>query len=876
MRLARLISALIFATSIGGASFAQTPASEKPAYLNPDLPTEVRVDDLVSRMTLEEKASQVVHQAKAIPRLGVPAYNWWSEALHGVLTDHVTVFPEPIGLAATFDAPAIHEMAVAISTEARAKHHELIRNGTFNATGLDFWAPNLNIFRDPRWGRGQETYGEDPYLTGVMGSAFVRGMQGDDSKYLRTIATPKHFAVHSGPEPLRHQFDAKVSRHDMEDTYLPAFRAAVTEGKAGSVMCVYNSVNGEPGCANNFLLQAKLRDQWQFGGYVVSDCDAVLDIERGHHFVKTAAEAAAVSMARGTDLDCNEPGDDSSHYVDAVNQGLLSLQDLDRSVKRLFRARFQLGMFDPPELVAYARIPYSETDSEAHRQLANKLARESMVLLENNGILPLRESVKQIAVVGPLADSTKVLLGNYNGSTSRMTSALDGIRKQFPSAHLTFSPGTEPLREKTVPIPGNFLSTEDGKPGLKAEYFQGVNLAGPPALLRTDKQIDFEFNGAVAPGLGPLNFSARWTGVLRPDKTATYEIGASGDDGYRLWIDGKLVAEDWSTHGVTTKISKLDLQKGRSYSIKMEYFQGGGGAVAKLVWIPPDSASEDFLGRAIADAKRADVVIAIVGITSELEGEEMTVNLPGFKGGDRTSLDLPKQEEDLLKAMKQTGKPLVVVLMNGSALSVTWAKKNADAVLDAWYSGEEGGKAIAETLAGINNPAGRLPVTFYTGIDQLPAFEDYSMKGRTYRYFAGTPLYPFGFGLSYSKFTYSNLKLSTAILKARDPLTVEADVRNTSAIAGDEVVQLYLGFPAVDGAPIRALRGFSRIHLAAGEAQHVQFKLSPRELSLVNAVGDRMVGPGDYLITVGGGQPGTGAPTVESRFSIQGEQKLPE
>ena len=876
MRLARLISALIFATSIGGASFAQTPASEKPAYLNPDLPTEVRVDDLVSRMTLEEKASQVVHQAKAIPRLGVPAYNWWSEALHGVLTDHVTVFPEPIGLAATFDAPAIHEMAVAISTEARAKHHELIRNGTFNATGLDFWAPNLNIFRDPRWGRGQETYGEDPYLTGVMGSAFVRGMQGDDSKYLRTIATPKHFAVHSGPEPLRHQFDAKVSRHDMEDTYLPAFRAAVTEGKAGSVMCVYNSVNGEPGCANNFLLQAKLRDQWQFGGYVVSDCDAVLDIERGHHFVKTAAEAAAVSMARGTDLDCNEPGDDSSHYVDAVNQGLLSLQDLDRSVKRLFRARFQLGMFDPPELVAYARIPYSETDSEAHRQLANKLARESMVLLENNGILPLRESVKQIAVVGPLADSTKVLLGNYNGSTSRMTSALDGIRKQFPSVHLTFSPGTEPLREKTVPIPGNFLSTEDGKPGLKAEYFQGVNLAGPPALLRTDKQIDFEFNGAVAPGLGPLNFSARWTGVLRPDKTATYEIGASGDDGYRLWIDGKLLAEDWSTHGVTTKISKLDLQKGHSYSVKMEYFQGGGGAVAKLVWIPPDSASEDFLGRAIADAKRADVVIAIVGITSELEGEEMTVNLPGFKGGDRTSLDLPKQEEDLLKAMKQTGKPLVVVLMNGSALSVTWAKKNADAVLDAWYSGEEGGKAIAETLAGINNPAGRLPVTFYTGIDQLPAFEDYSMKGRTYRYFAGTPLYPFGFGLSYSKFTYSNLKLSTAILKARDPLTVEADVRNTSSIAGDEVVQLYLGFPAVDGAPIRALRGFSRIHLAAGETQHVQFKLSPRELSLVNAVGDRMVGPGDYLITVGGGQPGTDAPTVESRFSIQGEQKLPE
>ena len=374
MRLSRLLPVLIlvlFACSSNSRMFAQRSGSEKPAYLNPALSIEVRVDDLISRMTLEERASQVVHQAKAIPRLGVPAYNWASEALHGVVTDHVTVFPEPIGLAATFDASLVREMAVVIGTEARAKHHELIRNG-FTTTGLDFWAPNLNIFRDPRWGRGQETYGEDPYLTGVMGTAFVRGMQGDDPKYLRAIATPKHYAVHSGPEPLRHMFDAKVSKHDMEDTYLPAFRAAVTDGQAGSVMCVYNRVNGEPGCANNFLLQDQLRDRWQFRGYVVSDCDAVLDIQRGHHFVNTPAEAAAVSMARGTDLDCNDPGDDSSSYVAAVKQGLLSLQDLDRSVKRLFRARFQLGMFDPPEMVAYARTPYSEADSEPHRQLATQ------------------------------------------------------------------------------------------------------------------------------------------------------------------------------------------------------------------------------------------------------------------------------------------------------------------------------------------------------------------------------------------------------------------------------------------------------------------------------------------------------------------------
>ncbi len=877
MRLSRLLPVLIlvlFACSSNSRMFAQRSGSEKPAYLNPALSIEVRVDDLISRMTLEERASQVVHQAKAIPRLGVPAYNWASEALHGVVTDHVTVFPEPIGLAATFDASLVREMAVVIGTEARAKHHELIRNG-FTTTGLDFWAPNLNIFRDPRWGRGQETYGEDPYLTGVMGTAFVRGMQGDDPKYLRAIATPKHYAVHSGPEPLRHMFDAKVSKHDMEDTYLPAFRAAVTDGQAGSVMCVYNRVNGEPGCANNFLLQDQLRDRWQFRGYVVSDCDAVLDIQRGHHFVNTPAEAAAVSMARGTDLDCNDPGDDSSSYVAAVKQGLLSLQDLDRSVKRLFRARFQLGMFDPPEMVAYARTPYSEADSEPHRQLATQLARESMVLLKNNGILPLCKPLKTIAVVGPLADSTKVLLGNYNGATLRMTSALDGIRRQFPSAQVSFSPGTSLLRDP-VPIPADLLWTDDGKPGLKAEYFQGIELAGAPALVRIEKQRDFEFTIPIAPGLGPVNLSARWTGVLRPDKTATYEIGAAGDDGYRVWIDGKLVAEDWSSHEFTTKLSKLNLEKGHNYSIKMEYFQLEGQAAARLVWMPATTTNENLLNEAVEAAKKADVVIAVVGITSELEGEEMTVDLPGFKGGDRTSLNLPREEEDLLKAVKQTGKPLVVVLMNGSPLSANWADQNADAILEAWYAGEEGGTAIAETLAGVNNPAGRLPVTFYTGVEQLPAFEDYSMKGRTYRYFTGIPLYPFGYGLSYSKFAYSNLKLSTDTLLAGESLTVEADVRNTSEVGGDEVVQLYLIFPADDGAPLRALRSFSRIHLVSGMTQRVQFTLSPRDLSMVNLAGDRTIAPGNYRISVGSGQPGTGAATVETKVSIRGQQSLPE
>ena len=848
-----------------------TQAESQPAYLNPALPVDQRVDDLVSRMTLEEKASQVVHSAAAIPRLNVPAYNWWTEALHGVASGVATVFPEPIGLAATFDAPLVHTMGIAIGTEARAKHHEDIRQGNYLGVGLDFWAPNINIFRDPRWGRGQETYGEDPYLTGRMGVAYVTGMQGDDPKYLRVISTPKHYAVHSGPEPARHTMDVQVSKHDEEDTYLWAFRAAVTEGKAGSVMCVYNSVNGEPGCANAFLLQDQLRDKWGFQGYVVSDCDAVLDIYRGHHYVKSAAEAGAVSMKGGTDLDCNDPGNDYSRYVDAVKQGLMTEKDLDLAVKRLMKARFELGMLDPPEMVSYAQTLFSENDSEAHRQLALQAARESMVLLKNDGVLPLKQDTRKIAVIGPLADQIEVLQGNYNGSPSRATSALDGIRKQFAGAKVTFAPGTFFLHSRD-PIPASALTTEDGKPGLKAEYFQGRELQGSPVVTRVDPQVDFVFTGRnPVPGLGPENFSARWSGFVKPKVSGTYLLGAQGDDGCRLWFDGKLIIDRWSICASST--IELPLEKGHKYAVKLEYYQGGGGADIRLMWRPPQA---DPLKVALASAKKADVVIAVVGITSELEGEEMPVNLPGFKGGDRTSLDLPKEEEELLKALKATRKPLIVVLMNGSALAVNWANENANAILDAWYSGEEGGTAIAETLAGVNNPAGRLPVTFYKGIDQLPAFEDYAMKNRTYRYFTGEPLYPFGFGLSYSKFAYSNLKLSSPTLDAGGSLEVDADVQNTGQREGDEVAELYLTPPQTPGAPIRTLRAFTRVHVAPSGTQHVHFTLGPRDLSTVNEAGDRVVAAGSYRVSVGGGQPGTGAPLAESSFTIQGVQKLPE
>jgi beta-glucosidase len=856
---------------------AQTAA---PAYLDPSQPVDVRVNDLVGRMTLEEKASQLVNQARAIPRLQVPAYDWWSEALHGVANaGTATVFPEPIGLAATFDDSLIHDMAVVIGTEARAKHNQAVRAGRRDIMeGLDFWSPNINIFRDPRWGRGQETYGEDPFLTGRMGVAFVTGLQGDDPKYYRVISTPKHFAVHSGPEPSRHSIDVQVSKHDMEDTYLPAFRATVTEGKAESVMCAYNRVNGQPACANNFLLQSQLRGAWKFNGYVVSDCDAIVDMFEGHHFVKSQAEAAAVALKTGMDNECADfftiAKDDRDYkpYIDAVKQGLLPEADLDVSLRRLFTARMKLGMFDPPDKVPYAQTPDSEIDSAPHRELALKIARESMVLLKNDGILPIATSAKKILVVGPLAESVQVLHGNYSGTASHAVTALEGIRKQFAGAQVSFSPGTDFLREKPV-IPTSALSTDDGKPGLRGEYFTG-EISGEPQLVRVDPYVDLQLSHPNAHALsvpaGLKDFSVRWTGFLTPSDSGKYQIGLLGSM-QRLWLDGKLIVDDAILHDPNPQMATVELTKGHRYPIKIEYT--AGGRTTKLFWL---RISGDPLVEAVSAARQADVVIAVVGITSKLEGEEMKVDLPGFRGGDRTSLDLPAEEEALLGALKGSGKPLVVVLMNGSALAVNWANDHANAILDAWYSGEEGGTAIAQTLAGVNNPAGRLPVTFYKGVEQLPDFEDYSMKNRTYRYFTGQPLYPFGFGLSYSKFEYGNLQLSSPVLQAGNPLTVEVDVKNVSAKAGDEVLELYLNFPKVAGAPRVALRGFTRVHVGARELRHVKLSMSPRDLSYVNESGDRLVAAGDYVITVGGGEPGTGAAHAETHLSIQGEQKLPE
>jgi beta-glucosidase len=857
----------------------------QPAYLNPALSPQQRAADLVHRMTVEEKVTQLVNQSRAVPRLSVPDYDWWSESLHGVARNGTTEFPEPIGLAATFDADAIHRMAVVIGTEGRASYVRGMRDGHSDIfEGLDFWAPNINIFRDPRWGRGQETYGEDPFLTARMGVAFVTGMQGDDPKYYRVISTPKHYAVHSGPETTRHTADVKVSKHDEVDTYLPAFRATVTEGKAGSVMCAYNSINGQPACVNEFLLQDQLRGKWGFQGYVVSDCEAVINIFRDHHFTKTQPEASALAVQRGMDNECIDfakvrDDHDYKPYRDAYKRGFLKETEIDTALVRLFTARVKLGMFDPPEMVPYSRIDEKELDTAEHRAMARALANESMVLLKNDGTLPLKPGPFKIALIGPLADQTKYLLGNYNGVPTHTVSVLEGLKAEFPEAQISFISGTQFLRKDGDLVPASAFTTSDGQTGLKLEFATGEIFGGTGTILATRDvpTVDLKAEDIPQEASGKYPMRTEWNGFLTPTETGDYSLGVRFQAGFaKVSVNEKPVAQGWAGADDVgeAKVGHVHLEQGKKVSLKVEYSKPNAGPIrGQLIWSKYDPRPSP---EAIAAAKAADVVVAVLGITSELEGEEMPVSEEGFKGGDRTSMDLPKPEEELLETVTATGKPVVLILANGSALAVNWAEEHANAILESWYAGEEGGAAIAETLSGKNNPAGRLPVTFYTGVDQLPPFEDYAMQGRTYRYFEGKPLYPFGYGLSYTTFSYSGLKLPKSAIKVSGSLTAEVTVTNTGKREGDEVAQLYLSFPHIAGAPLRALRGFKRVHLKAGESQTVRFELRDRDLSMVSDAGEPIIAEGKYSVSIGGGQPDTGAPSVAGTFQVQGTKMLPQ
>jgi len=870
------------------ASDQNTCTTTTCAYLNPALSPEARAQDLVRRMTLEEKVSQMQDVATPIPRLGVPAYNWWNEGLHGVARNGVaTVFPESIGLAATGDTPLMHQIARVIAIEGRAKYNEAIRNGDRSRfAGLTFWSPNINIFRDPRWGRGMETFGEDPFLTASMGVQFVKGLQGDNPKYLELVSTPKHYAVHSGPESLRHGFNVEVPEHDLEDTYLPAFRATIMDGHADSIMCAYNAIDGAPACANSMLMQQHLRDDWKFDGFSVSDCDAVGDISRGHHFAANTEQAAADAVKGGTDLDCGRTYGD---LVQAVHDHLLSEADIDASVVRLFTARMRLGMFDPATDVPSNTIPYSEVNAPAHREMALQAARETIVLLKNRyQTLPLQSSIRKIAVVGPDADLLASIEGNYNGVASDPVSPLQGLRKQFGSANVIYAPGSILADGTPDPVPSAYLRTDASlkSAGLKGEYFDNTEFEGAPKLVRMDAKIDFDWNRVVpAADFLTQTFAVRWSGEFLPPAPGKYVLSLRGPraampagavgrmqeagkltERVRLFIDDKLVMDSQSNPAV----ARLNFADTQPHSIRLEYVHQPNDRNVSLEWEPP---SGSMLAPAIQAAKEADAVVAFVGLSPTLEGEEMNVHAEGFDGGDRTRIELPNVQEHLLEALGATGKPLIVVLTSGGALAVPWAKEHADALLEDWYPGEEGGNAIAETLAGKNNPAGRLPVTFYRSTSDLPAFTDYSMNDRTYRYYKGEVLYPFGYGLSYSTFSYRAPDMSSKEIHAGASVTVATEVRNTSKRDGDEVVELYIVPPQTAVSPHVELEGFARVHLRAGEARRVAFTLTPRELSEVDEKGNRMVVSGDYKIYVSGGQPE--ADTPAATLHISGSMTLP-
>jgi beta-glucosidase len=870
-----------------------------------------RAHELVGKMTLDEKVSQLEDWATAIPRLGIPDYQTWNEALHGVArAGYATVFPQAIGMGATWDPAIVRAMGMVVSTEARAKYNEAQRQGNHRIFyGLTFWSPNINIFRDPRWGRGQETYGEDPFLTSKMGVAFIHGVQGDDMNHLRAVATSKHFAVHSGPETLRHGFNVDPTPRDLEETYLPAFRATVTEGHVQSVMCAYNSIDDFPACTNTMLLKDHLRDAWGFKGFVVSDCGAIVDVNQGHKKTADITHSAAMAIKAGTDLSCSIWTPGFNTLADAVKQGLVPEEMITRAAERLYTARFQLGLFDAQGSNPLDSIPMTSNVSNASRQTSLRAAEESIVLLKNKGALPLKAAPGHIAVIGPTADLLPSILGNYVGTPFHPVTPLDGILQHFRSSPILYAQGSTLASGVGVPVPRTAFGLNQG---LKTEFFATPDWTGRPVLtvVQPEVQTDWESSLPVRQ-LETHDYSVRWTGKITVPAAGHYVFTLEPGDSfpyspaetYRFVLDGKVLGEgtlrqghDMSAMGSfrpapgasptappvmdfpTTPSVAVDFADTKPHDIRVEYSHAGdrAGGGLTLKWEAPADAQ---LEEAVARAKEADVVVAFVGLSPQLEGEEMRIKIDGFDGGDRTSIDLPAPQQKLLEALSATGKPLVVVLQSGSAVALNWASEHADAILEAWYPGVAGGDAIARTLSGANNPAGRLPVTFYASLDGLPAFTDYSFKtanaGRTYRYFPGKPLWGFGFGLSYSKFTYGPVKLSAETLKAGEPVSATVAVTNAGTVDGDEVVEAYLKTPQADG-PIQTLAGFARVNISPGQSREVTFTVDPRTMSSVDDQGNRKILEGRYTLTVGGAQPQEASSKSEAAFTVNGTEPLPK
>ena len=879
-------------------------AQQEP-YLDTKLSAAERAHDLVGRMTLEEKASQLEDWATAIPRLGIPDYQTWNEALHGVArAGYATVFPQAIGMAATWDPETVHRMGGIISSEARAKYNQAQREGNHRIFyGLTFWSPNINIFRDPRWGRGQETYGEDPFLTSRLGVAFVTGVQGDDLNHLRAVATSKHFAVHSGPETLRHGFNVDPSARDLEETYLPAFRATVTEGHVQSVMCAYNSIDEWPACTNKMLLKEHLRDAWGFKGFVVSDCGAIVDVNQGHKKTPDITHSAALAVQAGTDLSCSIWTPGFNTLADAVHKGLVTEDVITQAAERLYTARFQLGLFNAQGSSYLDQIPFRTP--LASGQDSRHAAEKSMVLLKNDGVLPLKDSPGRIAVIGPTADLLSSILGNYVGTPYHPVTPLDGIFRQFRTSPILYAQGSTLAAGVGVPVPRTVFGVN---PGLMTEFFATPDWTGRPVATEVEHTVQADWENALpVPALATHNYSVRWTGSIAVPAAGHYVFTLEPGDSfpyspvemYRFILDGKVLSEgslraasDMSSMGNFkaapgasptappvmnfAKIPSIavDFADSNPHDFRLEYShvvdQSGGGLTLK--WEAPPQA---LLDEAVARAKEADVVVAFVGLSPQLEGEEMRIKIDGFDGGDRTSLDLPAPQQKLLEALSATGKPLVVVLQSGSAIALNWANEHANAIIEAWYPGVEGGTAIARTLAGQNNPAGRLPVTFYAGLDGLPAFTDYGLKGRTYRYFEGKLLWGFGYGLSYSTFKYGPVKLSADSVKAGDPITATVNVTNSSSVPGDEVVEAYLKTPQADG-PIHSLAGFQRVTIRAGESRDVTITIDPRTMSSVDDQGNRSILEGKYTLTLGGAQPQDTQAKSEAGFTVTGSMPLPK